>query len=202
MQDGIDQMMMGDYRLINIMNVQQIKAINKRTISTKFLGKTKFKQFRYSLGGVVPSGLKYHSHYLNNGLIVYMTGEEHNKASKVIVPFNRLSIEDDTQRYQVLSQDTNFVNPIKSGKQIPLLVDYDNGFFIRFFAKKVGEKVPFEIKKNLMNLDPLYTYYAITWKLRGSRIGAMRANREAVFLADKKFKGLKVLINNYIKYYK
>ena len=185
----------------NYMNVQQIKAINKRTISTKFLGKTKFKQFRYSLGGNVPSGLKYHSHYLNNGLIVYMTGEEHNKASKVIVPFNRLSIEDDTQRYQVLSQDTNFVNPIKSGKQIPLLVDYDNGFFIRFFAKKVGEKVPFEIKKNLMNLDPLYTYYAIIWKLRGSRIGVMRANREAVFLAEKEFKGLKVLINNYIKYY-
>ena len=187
---------------LNYMNVQQIKAINKRTISTKFLGKTKFKQFRYSLGGYVPSGLKYHSHYLNNGLIVYMTGEEHNKASKVIVPVDKLSIEDDTQQYQILSQDTSFVNPIKSGKQIPLLVDYDNGFFVRYFAKKVGEKVPFEIKRNFMNLDPLYTYYAITWKLRGSRIGVMRANREAVFLADKKFRGLKVLINNYIKYYK
>ena len=183
------------------MNVQQIKAINKRTISTKFLGKTKFKQFRYSLGGNVPLGLKYHSHYLNNGLIVYMTGEEHNKASKVIVPFDKLSIEDDTQQYQILSQDTSFVNPIKSSKQIPLPVDYDNGFFVRFFAKKVGEKVPFEIKRNFMNLDPLYTYYAITWKLRGSRIVVMRANREAVFLADKKFKGLKVLIDNYIKYY-
>jgi len=186
---------------INIMSVLQIKAINKRTLSTKFLGKTKFKQFKFSLGGVVPLGLKYHSHYLNNGLIVYMTGEEHNKASKVIVPFNRLSIEDDTQRYQVLSQDTSFVNPIKSGKQIPLLVDYDNGFFVRFFAKKVGEKVPFEIKRNFMNLDPLYIYYAIIWKLRGNRIEVMRSNREAVFLADKKFRGLKVLINNYIKYY-
>ena len=186
---------------INIMNVLQIKAINKRTLSTKFLGKTKFKQFKFSLGGVVPLGLKYHSHYLNNGLIVYMTGEEHNKASKVIVPFNRLSIEDDKQMYQILSQVTSFVNPIKSSKQNPLPVDYDNGFFVRYFAKKVGEKVPFEIKRNFMNLDPLYTYYAITWKLRGSRIGVMRANREAVFLADKKFRGLKVLINNYIKYY-
>jgi len=183
------------------MNVQQIKIINERTLSTKFLGKTKFKQFSYSLGGVVPSGLKYHSHYLNNGLIVYMTGEEHNKASKVIVPFDKLSIEDVTQQYQILSQDTSFVNPIKSSKQIPLPVDYDNGFFVRYFAKKVGEKVPFEIKRNFMNLDPLYTYYAITWKLRGRRIGVMRANREAVFSADKKFKGLKVLIDNYIKYY-
>ena len=53
-----------------------------------------------------------------------------------------------------------------------------------------------------MNLDSLYTYYAITWKIRGNRIGVMRANRETVFLADKKFKGLKVLIDNYIKYYK
>jgi hypothetical protein len=183
------------------LSVLQIKAINERTLSIKFLGKTKFNQFNYSLGGVVPMGLKYHSHYLNNGLIVYMTGEEHNKASKVIVPFNRLFIEDDKQLYQILSQDTSFVNPIKSSKQKPLPVDYDNGFFVRFFAKKVGEKVPFEIKRNFMNLDPLYTYYAITWKLRGSRIGVMRANREAVFLADKKFRGLKVLINNYIKYY-
>jgi hypothetical protein len=183
------------------MSMQQIETINKKTLSTKFLGKTKSKQFRYSIGGAVPSGLKYHSHYLNNGLIVYMTGEEHNKASKVIVPFNKLSIEDDKQKYQILSQNTNFVNPIKSSKQIPLPVDYDNGFFVRFFAKKVGEKVPFEIKRNFMNLDSLYTYYAITWKLRGSRIGAMRANREAVFLADKKFRGLKVLIDNYIKYY-
>ena len=186
---------------INIMNVLKIKAINKRTLSTKFLGKTKFKQFKFSLGGVVPLGLKYHSHYLNNGLIVYMTGEEHNKASKVIVPFNRLSIEDDKQMYQILSQVTSFVNPIKSSKQNPLPVDYDNGFFVRYFAKKVGEKVPFEIKRNFMNLDPLYTYYAITWKLRGNRIEVMRSNREVVFLADKKFRGLKVLINNYIKYY-
>ena len=186
---------------INIMNVLQIKAINKRTLSTKFLGKTKFKQFKFSLGGVVPLGLKYHSHYLNNGLIVYMTGEEHNKASKVIVPFNRLSIEDDKQLYQILSQDTSFVNPMKSGKQKPLPVDYGNGFFVRYFAKKVGEKVPFEIKRNFMNLDPLYIYYAIAWKLRGNRIEVMRSNIEAVFLADKKFRGLKVLINNYIKYY-
>lgn len=178
-----------------------MEMINNRTLSTKFLGKTKFKQFRYSLGGGVPSGLTYHSHYLNTGLIIYMTGEEHNKASKVIVPVDKLSIEDDKQQYQILSQDTSFVNPIKSGKQTPLPVDYDNGFFVRFFAKKVGEKVPFEIKRNLMNLDPLYTYYAITWKLRGSRIGVMRANRETVFLSEKKFKGLKVLINNYIRYY-
>ena len=74
-------------------------------------------------------------------------------------------------------------------------------FSIRFFAKKVGEKVPFEIKRNFMNLDPLYIYYAIAWKLRGNRIEVMRSNIEAVFLADKKFRGLKVLINNYIKYY-
>ena len=183
------------------MNVQQIKIINERTLSTKFLGKTKSKQFRYSIGGDVPTGLEYHSHYLNNGLIVYMTGEEHNKASKVIVPYDKLSIEDDTQQYQILSQDTSFVNPIKSSKQTPLPVDYDNGFFTRYFAKK-DQKVPFEIKKNFMNLASLYTYYAITWKIRGNRIGVMRANRETVFLADKKFKGLKVLIDNYIKYYK
>ena len=123
------------------MSVQQMEMINKRTLSTKFLGKTKFKQFRFIFGGVVPLGLKYHSHYLNNGSIIYMTEEEHNKASKVIVPFDKLSIEDDTQQYQILSQDTSFVNPIKSSKQKPLPVDYDNGCFVRFFAKKVGEKV-------------------------------------------------------------
>ena len=131
------------------MNVQQIKIINERTLSTKFLGKTKSKQFRYSIGGDVPTGLEYHSHYLNNGLIVYMTGEEHNKASKVIVPYDKLSIEDDTQQYQILSQDTSFVNPIKSSKQTPLPVDYDNGFFTRYFAKK-DQKVPLKLKRILL----------------------------------------------------
>ena len=183
------------------MNVKQIKIINEKTLYTKFLGKTKHKQFRYSIGGDVPSGLKYHSHYLDNGLIVYMTGEEHNKASKVIVPYDKLSIEDSIQQYQILSEDTVLVNPIKSGKQKPLPVDYDRGFFIRYFAKKVSGNVPFEIKRNFMNLDPLYTYYAVNWKLTGNRIEVMRANREAIFSADKKFKGLKVLIDNYIKYY-
>jgi hypothetical protein len=181
----------------------KIDRVLKYSLEEKSLGKIKPKSFLYSGGGgYVPAGLEHHAHYLKTGSIIYMTGKTHDKSSVIINPVDELEVEDDRQKYQVLTNDFNFVNPIKSGKQIPLPVDYDNGFFERFFAKKVGEKVPFEIKKIFMHIDPLYTYYTLSWKLTGNRFDVMRANSGIVLLADKKFKGLKVLINNYIKYYK
>ena len=62
--------------------------------------------------------------------------------------------------------------------------------------------IPFEIKKASMDIDSLHVYYSLHWKLTGDRFDVMGANNKAVLSADKKFKGLKALINNYIKYYK
>ena len=76
------------------------------------------------------------------------------------------------------------------------------GFFVRYFAKKVGDSVPFEIKKGVVDVDSLYQYESIFWKLTGDRTKVMEANRQVVLNADKNFRGLKKLITNYIKYYK
>ena len=181
----------------------RIHRILKQSLEEKSLGKIKPKSFVYSGdGGFVPAGLEHHLHYLNSGQIVYMTGKTHDKSSVIINPVNEIDVEDDRQKYQVLTNDFNFINPVKSGKQLPLDIDYVNGFFTRFFAKKIGEKVPFEIKRTFMNIDSLYTYYTLDWKLTGDRFDVMSSNSKAVLLAEKEFKGLKALINNYIKYYK
>ena len=185
------------------MSVKLIKKVNRLTLSTKFIGKTKGKQFYYLEGGDVPGGVDYHAHYLQNGEIVYMTGDKHSvNTSKIIVPKSRISIEDERQKYQELSQNKKFVSPVVSGKTKPDDVSYKEGYFKRFFAKKVGDRVPFEIKKATFGADNLYEYSIIDWKLTGDRTKVMEANRQAVLIADKNFRGLKKLITNYIKYYK
>lgn len=181
----------------------KIDRILRQSLEEKSLGKIKPKSFLYSGGGgYVPAGLEHHAHYLKSGNIIYMTGKTHDKSSVIINPVDELEVEDDRQKYQVLTNDFNFVNPVKSGKQIPLPVDYVNGFFTRSFAKKIDESIPFEIKKIFMHIDSLHTYYTLPWKLTGNRFYVMRANSQAVLSAEKEFKGLKALINNYIKYYK
>ena len=180
----------------------RIEHVLRHSLEEKSLGKIKSKSFLYSGGGYVPAGLEHHLHYLKLGVIIYMTGKTHDKSSVIINPFDVMEVEDDRQKYQVLTNDYSFVNPMKSGKQIPLPVEYDRGYFVRYFAKKVDEKIPFEIKKIFMDVDSLYIYYSLSWKLTGIRIEVMKANANEVRLAEKEFKGLKVLINNYIKYYK
>jgi hypothetical protein len=181
----------------------KIERVLRHSLEAKSLGKIKPRSFLYSGGGgYVPAGLEHHSHYLKSGNIVYMTGKTHDKSSVIINPVDELEVEDDRQKYQVLTNDFNFVNPVKSGKQIPLPVEYDRGYFIRYFAKKLDESIPFEIKKASMDIDSLHVYYSLHWKLTGDRFDVMGANNKAVLSADKKFKGLKALINNYIKYYK
>ena len=186
------------------MSIKQIQQINRITLSTKFLGKTKPQQFNYfSDGGEVPTGVDYHAHYLKNGSIAYMTGDKHSPTtSKIITPVSKLSIEDDRQTYQALSNNNKFLNPVVSGKTKPNDVNYKQGYFTRFFAKKSGDNIPFEIKKALFDVDTLYEYTFLDWKLTGDRTKVMEANRQAVLIADKNFRGLKKLITNYIKYYK
>jgi hypothetical protein len=181
----------------------KIERVLRYSLEEKSLGKINPKRFLYSGGGgYVPAGLEHHSHYLKSGVIVYMTGKTHNKSSVIIKPIDVLEVEDDRQKYQVLTNDYSFVNPVKSGKQTPLPVEYDRGYFIRYFARKLDEKIPFEIKKTVMGIDSLFVYYSLPWKLTGNRFTVMSTNNRTVLSAEKEFKGLKVLINNYIKYYK
>jgi len=180
----------------------KIERVLRYSLEEKSLGKIKPKSFLHSGGGgYVPAGLEHHSHYLKSGNIVYMTGKTHDKSSVIINPIEVLDVEDDRQKYQVLTKDYSFVNPVKSGKQAPLPVEYDRGYFIRYFARKLDEKIPFEIKKTTMDIDSLFVYYSLPWKLTGDRFTVMSANTRTILSAEKEFKGLKVLINNYIKYY-
>jgi hypothetical protein len=181
---------------------KRVQEIVRETLNVKHLGKTKDKSFYYEDKGLVPAGLEYHAHYTRGGQIFYMTGKSHDKTSKIINPIYPIDVQDDKQKYQLLSNNFNFVNSVVSGKTKPTNIDYKKGFFVRYFAKKVGDSIPFEIKKGVVDVDSLYQYESIFWKLTGDRTKVMEANRQAVLIADKNFRGLKKLITNYIKYYK
>ena len=99
---------------------KRVQEIVRETLNVKHLGKTKAKSFYYEDKGLVPAGLEYHAHYTRGGQIFYMTGKSHDKTSKIINPIYPIDVQDDKQKYQLLSNNFNFVRYVHFSLKVHL----------------------------------------------------------------------------------
>jgi len=90
----------------------------------------------------------------------------------------------------------------------PTPEDYKNGFFIRYFRKKVNEFLIQELTLDQFQLETsvLYIPFSMEWKLTGENIDAVyNINRNMSLLTEQRsnISGFNVYLNNdYAKYYK
>lgn len=81
---------------------------------------------------------------------------------------NKIQYQDNTRPFQFPEIET--VYPVYK-KIYPEKNDYENGFFDRFFVKKINDKPIYEVSKdNYFGVSPnIYTRIVIRWKLIGKR---------------------------------
>lgn len=81
---------------------------------------------------------------------------------------NKIQYQDNTRIFQFPEIET--VYPIYK-KIYPENNDYENGFFERFFVKKINDKSIYEVSKdNYFDISPnLYIRIVLRWKLTGKR---------------------------------
>lgn len=56
-------------------------------------------------------------------------------------------------------------------KPAPTSKDYENGYIVRYFAKKINENLVIEVKNTTasQNTSPLYKIASIKWKISGQK---------------------------------
>jgi hypothetical protein len=144
-----------------------------------FAGVTKLGEFKYTHGGSVQPGLGYHIHYTNNKEEVFMTDDTHNTSSKIIEKVNDTKSMFST--YSKLKSQSKQQYPRKS-KPLPSKSDYRIGTYKRYFAQKAnnlnGEL--FEISKDDFEVNNLYRYFSIIWKISGTKLEVLLYNTNAV----------------------
>ena len=163
-----------------------IRMITEKTVRTESGFVTEENQFIYNDGKSVPKGISYHIHYTSDLKEYFMTDHEHTVTSKVI---NKVDSQTDFTTYQLLKGQTPML--LNGSVTAPSKKDIGKGYYIRYFAKKVNDKSPFEIKKSDMNKSPLYEYTSVVWHFRGSASAVNAQNRIALDLAELRLEGMK-----------
>ena len=143
-----------------------------------FAGVTKLGEFKYTHGGSVPSGLDYHIHYTNKKREVFMTGGIHNSESKII---NRIINNSMFNTYSKLKNIKKQSYPSKSNPK-PTESDYRIGTYKRYFAQKANnlDSELFEISQDNFEINNLYRYFSIIWKISGTKLEVLLYNTNAV----------------------
>ena len=147
---------------------------------TNFAGITQLGEFKYSHGGLVRPGSKYHTHYTNDKREVFMIGGIHSSSSKIIEKADGSSslFSTYTKMKRNIKQDyPNKYNPILTEG------DYGIGTMNRYFAQKAnnlnGEL--FEVsKEDFKNQNNLFRYFQITWRLTGTKSEVTRDNTRTI----------------------
>ncbi len=122
---------------------------------------------------------------LSNGK--YYVGDNPSQLNEelIITPsFNKLGNNENTRIYNVLkpkrAKFQSEINPIYPSKNLPTQEDYDIGYYIRYFVKKVNEprgymEVSFDIFNSILQQKKEYDFYlyeigSITWNLKNGTI--------------------------------
>tara|TARA_Y100000361_G_C11158838_1_gene345853 strand:+ start:2985 stop:3602 length:618 start_codon:yes stop_codon:yes gene_type:complete len=144
----------------------------------EFAGTTQTGEFFYTHGGSVPSGLDYHIHYTNKKREVFMTGGIHNSESKII---NRIINNSMFNTYSKLQNIKKQSYPSKSNPK-PTESDYRIGTYKRYFAQKANnlDSELFEISQDNFEINNLYRYISITWKVTGLKSEVFNFNTNQV----------------------
>ena len=159
---------------------KEMMRIHENTdFKVNFAGITQLGEFIYTHGGSVQPGIEYHIHYTNNKKEVFMTGGVHNNSSKIIrkADGNRSLFS----TYSNLNSQTKRKYPQKFSP-IPTESDYKFGQIDRFFAQKAnnlnGEL--FEIDSKDDNINPLFRYVNIIWRISGKKSEVIRDNQVTI----------------------
>lgn len=149
-----------------------------------FAGITEMGEFRYTHGGSVKPGLEYHIHYTNSKKEVYMTGGVHNSNSKIIEKVG----EDKTifSTYSELKPQPKQRYPRKA-KPLPSESDYRIGTYKRYFAQKGNnlDSELFEISKDDFDVNNLFRYMDINWRVSGTKREVFTSNSLEVLSASR-----------------
>jgi|TARA_B100000073_G_scaffold338374_1_gene335448 hypothetical protein len=164
---------------------KEMMRVHENTdFKVNFAGITEMGEFRYTHGGSVKPGLEYHIHYTNNKKEVYMTGGVHNINSKIIEKVG----EDKTifSTYSELKPQPKQQYPRKV-KPLPSKSDYRIGTYKRYFAQK-GNNLDgelFEISKDDFDVNNLFRYMSINWRVSGTKREVFTSNSLEVLSASR-----------------
>ena len=158
----------------------EMNRVHENTdFKVNFAGITQLGEFKYTHGGSVQPGLEYHIHYTNDKEEVFMTGGVHNNSSKIIQKVGGNQSLFST--YSDLNSQTKGEYPQKFSP-IPTESDYKFGQIDRFFAQKAnnlnGEL--FEIDSKDDNINPLFRYVNIIWRISGRKSEVIRDNQVTI----------------------
>lgn len=183
--------------------------------------KSQLKENLYTLGGELinsRTGKIYIGYYYSTLDGKYFAGKTFSvDAIELIILNNIPSLSRDSFIYKNTSglnlSELNISNKIN----YPTELDYDKGYFIRYFIKRVngGVETIKEVSENdyiQYNNNILYNNIQIYWKLKGNIYdekidgniipGVYDSNRRFVMESENKFFGLSKYIVNYIQYYR
>jgi hypothetical protein len=182
-----------------MIDYDKIREINKNTTRIRrSAGVTADNSsFVYeSNGRFVKKGIHYHIHYTKDLKEFYMTGKYHTKFSRLIKPINP-ELESDFKKYvdSILGNYTPLYR--KPMRNHPQAKDYNNGYFIRYFAKKANDpEVPvFEVDSNFST--PAYDIYQIRWQISGTPEAVFFVNRKASDILSLRIPSVKKILTNY-----
>ena len=148
---------------------KEMMSVHENTdFKVNFAGVTKLGEFKYTHGGSVQPGLGYHIHYTNDKEEVFMTDDTHNTSSKIIEKVSESKTMFST--YSNLKSQSKQQYPRKS-KPLPSESDYRIGTYKRYFAQKANnlDGELFEISEDDFEVNNLYRYFSITWKVSGTK---------------------------------
>tara|TARA_B100002019_G_scaffold150832_1_gene129884 strand:- start:1969 stop:2862 length:894 start_codon:yes stop_codon:yes gene_type:complete len=167
-----------------------IKYITKNTARVDKGFVTREGEFRYKSGKPVPKDIPYHIHYTNNFEEFYMSGNEHNEISKIIVK---------VQKPTDFSVYKSLVEPVKlqlsQYTPVPTPQEYKIGHMKRHFASKPNDTTPpFEISEDDKDSSPLYVYTTLIWHLKGTKQNVNKINNIAVARAELQMEGIRKIL--------
>ena len=161
---------------------QTILDIHKKTdrkVENQIAQKNEF----YGAGGkLIKEGTLYHIHYTKDLNEYYMTNAKHGVTSKLI---NRIDLtKSDFSYYNNLNKQTPLI--LKGTTTTPTIEDYNNGFVVRYFAKKANETLSpvFEVSNLDFESSPLYNYVSLDWYIKGNKSSVLKRNKREVYIAS------------------
>ena len=158
---------------------EMVRVHENTDFKVNFAGTTELGEFKYTHGGSVQPGLEYHIHYTNDKEEVFMTGGVHNNSSKIIQKVGGNQSLFST--YSDLNSQTKGEYPQKFSP-IPTESDYKFGKLDRIFAQKANDLNGelFEIKPKDRDINSLFRYISISWRISGKKSEVIRNNQRTI----------------------
>jgi len=187
-----------------MIDYNKIRQINKKStrIRTNAGQTSDNSSFIYvSNNKLVKKGVYYHIHYTTDLEEYYMTGKHHTIFSRIIRPIKSELMTD----FSIYSKEKKreyvflYEKPYRSN---PSPEDYRNGYFMRYFAKRVNDpSVPvFEVNETFNT--PLYNIFQIKWTLGGGSLTTIRKwNKIASAQLTFQIPSVKKILTNYSEFY-